>query len=915
MTLPLQLLPPSSLDLSLVVVVFVGTLLLWRLAEAFGWSFSGLVVPGYLGSVIALSPTAGATIAAEALLTALIVRLVSDTLARSDAWTPFFGRERFLLVVMVSVLVRQHAETWGIAAVLDLLPGLRDKLGVDPTSAHSIGLVLVPLTANALGREGFVRSIPSVALPVFGTWWILDRVLLGWTNVSLGVMALVYEDLSLDFLGSAKAYVVLLTGAVIASRVNASYAWSAGGILIPALLGLSWLEPERLAATLVEALGLAAVFKVGTALPGVRSVNLEGHRKLMGLFTLAVTWRLLFTWAASKGAPVSPDRALGTGFLLSSLIALKLLQRKSVGAVMFPLVGTSLAAFVGGSALAWALESVLPAAPIAPLPGVVPSTRLLASIPGAAAMAQVRVRLEPTRAPAVAPSTEALDAWRALWTALPTAADPGALTLPPGLTWLRRGEGGWWLLGEPEGAPSLGWGMAVVRPAAQGPWLGVAHPAGDDGAKAAAACVAVDCHGIVFAGVDADGDSGPAWTALTEVLTVQPPLDRGPPPWTALPEGEPSLVTWERTERERALAGWEPSRAEQTWITEQLVPALDRAVRDPLLLPAAIHAASVVGMKVQKHADGLLLVPEQAGASLWLGAAGAPIVIEVPHALREAGTGRIAALAVGTLHARALVLDTSNPGSPAMAHALHLGLRRLIDHQPGAVSLTVRGLGLERAAAFPEPTAAGVGAPVFGEPPADALAITQALGLSSVRWAADAPGEEDLSGSRLATVQADLQLGGSTPLVLWFAPAARDAHKGWDPELTERWLGGAGLHTRLAALDALPRAPGRPLSPSAVDALVALAERARAQRNILLVRALAADARRQGATLTVGVDATSELAFFDLAAGNSAVRVPLVDGPLRRVDVVAGDARDAAEQIGHALASGPALVVLRGGAP
>src|ERR1700722_5125693 len=107
----LHLFPKSGFDQSTTTPVLIGVLLSWIFTEWFGWVFAGLVVPGYLAAVFLLDPRA-----------------------------PFigvFGRERFFLVVLSSILVRLAVE----GAILPrLLP--------HATWAFSIGLVVVPLAAN-----------------------------------------------------------------------------------------------------------------------------------------------------------------------------------------------------------------------------------------------------------------------------------------------------------------------------------------------------------------------------------------------------------------------------------------------------------------------------------------------------------------------------------------------------------------------------------------------------------------------------------------------------------------------------------------------------------------------------------------------------------------------------------------------
>src|SRR6266545_4109342 len=114
----LPLFPPHSLDQTIHVAVLVGVFALLFGSEVFGWVWSGLVVPGYLASVFIIQPAAGVTIVFESLLTYLLARALSELFSRSGVWSPFFGRERFLLVILVSVIVRQSSQLWLMPSIL-----------------------------------------------------------------------------------------------------------------------------------------------------------------------------------------------------------------------------------------------------------------------------------------------------------------------------------------------------------------------------------------------------------------------------------------------------------------------------------------------------------------------------------------------------------------------------------------------------------------------------------------------------------------------------------------------------------------------------------------------------------------------------------------------------------------------------
>ncbi|HET9452308.1 MAG TPA: poly-gamma-glutamate biosynthesis protein PgsC/CapC, partial [Aggregicoccus sp.] len=392
----LTLFPPYSLDTSILVAVLVGVLILALLTETLGWVFVGLVVPGYLASIFVINPEAGATVAVEALLTYGLAALLSSVASRSGAWSAFFGRDRFFLVVLCSVLVRAVAEAWLLPHVGRWLDARFDTTFVLDRSLHSIGLVLVPLTANAFWKLKLRRGLLQVGLPVLLTYAVLRWVLLPGTNLSFGSLELVYEDIARSFLASPKAYIILLTTALLAARFNLKYGWDFNGILVPALLALTWLSPGKLVATVAEVLLLVLATKAVLTLPGLRTMNLEGPRKTVLVFTLGFLLKFCIGWALGGRVPgLKVTDLFGFGYLVPTLLAVKILQKQVVARIVLPTLHTSLAGFVLGSLIGFGLSLFEPRAAVATA-GVAtaeaPTLGLTRSPLGAMAYARVTAR-------------------------------------------------------------------------------------------------------------------------------------------------------------------------------------------------------------------------------------------------------------------------------------------------------------------------------------------------------------------------------------------------------------------------------------------------------------------------------------------------------------------------------------------
>lgn len=525
---PIALFPPYGIDQTIHVSILIGVLLLLLLTESFGWVFNGLVVPGYLASLFVIAPAAGTTVVAEAVVTYLAARLLSTVAARSGAWNIFFGRERFLLLVFVSIMVRQTSELWLVPEALRFYDDQTGAAVRVTKSFSSVGLVLVPLTANAFWKLGLRRGMFQTAVPTAITWALLTYVLLPYTNLSFARLEITYENVALDFLSSPKAYILLVTGAYLGSRWNLLYGWDYAGILVPALLGLAWLSPMRLVTTLAETLLLVVVVRGLLWVPGLRTLNLEGPRKLALVFVVSFWIKYALGWIV--GPSISELRItdlFGFGYLLSSLLAVKILQKDNVVRIALPTFVVSVITIAIGSLIGFSLDQVAPAPAQVVVPPPPPATAsatttLVRTSEGVVALGHVRARLGVASELPLEPTAQQLASYRRTWAAIDewlTAPSPATkqraateasalgLTLTP---IARIADRDAWALFEREErlVANVGWDTAVLIPGAPGPVLTAPWPSSDSpSAEAAAAlCPRVACRAIVVSGIDVPGE-------------------------------------------------------------------------------------------------------------------------------------------------------------------------------------------------------------------------------------------------------------------------------------------------------------------------------------------------------------------------------------------------------------------------
>jgi hypothetical protein len=354
-SLPLHLFPTNGLDRSLHAPVVIGLVLVTFFTEAFGWTYAGLVVPGYLAATFAAAPVTACLVLFEALLTHWGVLLVASVIPRrTGAWSTAFGRERFFLYIVIAVIVRL-----GIEGSLVPWATLRWPLS-HSRELYSIGLVLVPLVANVFWAAGVVHTGPRLAVVTGITYLIVTRGLLTYTNFSLSRFEVANESVALHFLDTSKAYLLLLTGALLGARGNVRYGWDYNGILVPALLAVAWYEPTKLFGTVFEAVSIYLLARFLASVPPFSRAALVGSRRMLFVGVMGFLVKLGIGHALARWAPqVQLTEYLGFGYILPSLLAIKMWNKSAIGIVLMPTLHVSLMAFALGNALGFGLNWIM----------------------------------------------------------------------------------------------------------------------------------------------------------------------------------------------------------------------------------------------------------------------------------------------------------------------------------------------------------------------------------------------------------------------------------------------------------------------------------------------------------------------------------------------------------------------------
>ncbi|HSG88227.1 MAG TPA: poly-gamma-glutamate biosynthesis protein PgsC/CapC [Pseudomonadales bacterium] len=469
----LDIFPRGGLDSSVITTVWVGVVVVAFFNLRFGWVLSGLVVPGYLVPLLIAKPVSAGVVFGEAIVTYGVVLLLAGPLARIRGWSSFFGRDRFFALVLVSVIVRVTFDGW-------LLPlfgtWLNDSFALDfdyRNNLHSFGLIIIALMANQYWKTGLLRGLPPQLVTLAITFVVVRYGLMEFTNFRVSGLSYMFEDVTDSILASPKAYIILLTTAFVASRMNLFYGWEFNGILIPSLLALQWYEPSKILISFAEAFLILAIGIQLLRIPALRDANIEGARKLLLFFNISFAWKMLLSVLLLTFLPsVKVSDFFAFGYLLSTLMAIKMHDKQIALRLTWSTVTTSFVAIVIASLIGFSLTL---------LPGPATSLAAGAGRPAAPAVeadlkaliAREKGLLYEQIGTYAAPLPTELDAFRSALSVLRTVTsveDPRLPSLDEGLAEANYElviVGARWLVLR-ERAPRRGWGTFVLNPGAGG---------------------------------------------------------------------------------------------------------------------------------------------------------------------------------------------------------------------------------------------------------------------------------------------------------------------------------------------------------------------------------------------------------------------------------------------------------------
>lgn len=366
---PIALFPENSLASSVIPAVWVGMSVVCFFNLRLGWVLSGLVVPGYLVPLLLIKKWAALVVLMEGVVTYFIVWFLSEFLSRWAPWCNFFGRDRFFAMVLTSVLVRLFFDGWMLPYVGAWATDYWHITFDYRNNLHSFGLIIVSLVANQFWKTGFLRGLIPMAATLGLTLLIVRYGLMEFTNYTLSSVSYLYEDMASSILASPKAYIIVITTAFMASRMNLLYGWDFNGILIPSLLALQWYQPVKIMATLVESCVILGLSVLMLKTPFLSKMTIEGARKLLLFFNVSLVYKILLGYAILNFFPEQKVTDFyGFGYLLSTLVAVKIHDKGIFSRLTRATLETSLFAVLWATIIGFMLT-------LLPLPKLFPQFR------------------------------------------------------------------------------------------------------------------------------------------------------------------------------------------------------------------------------------------------------------------------------------------------------------------------------------------------------------------------------------------------------------------------------------------------------------------------------------------------------------------------------------------------------------
>ena len=353
------LFPEGGLAGSLITTVAIGIFVSAFFNLRFGWVLSGFIVPGYLAPLIIHKPIVAMIDIIEGICAYFLAYLTSRLYSFFKLTNSFFGKDSFYNTFLSSIFIRV---VFSFFLLPSLYVWLSSSYGIFiPYEDHfqSFGIIIIALIANQFWVPGFRKGIIPLAVIILVTYLIMRFGLMEWTNFRISEINYLYDAAYYSLFGSYKSYVILLVTSLISARMSLRYGWEHGGILVASLLALQWYSPLNVILTLFEALLIYCVALGLFRISFFETANISRAREIVLFFSIGYLYKVLLSWFMFFVLPgVKIIDLYGFGYLLSTLIAIKMYNSRMPLRVLSAIVQTSVFGVVLGTIITFFLTFI-----------------------------------------------------------------------------------------------------------------------------------------------------------------------------------------------------------------------------------------------------------------------------------------------------------------------------------------------------------------------------------------------------------------------------------------------------------------------------------------------------------------------------------------------------------------------------
>lgn len=355
----IQLFPAGLAYISIFFTIWMSAIITVFFNLRLGWIISGLVVPGYIVTTYFIEPEITLSILGEAIITFMIVVFISEYCGRFKYWYSFVGKETFFVTLLIGIFVQLLCDHFIFPFLAVKIKALSPEVSALVTGMRSFGIVIIALTANVLHRGGFFRAFFQLICVMLILYALIRLILIPYTNFNFNSLAHHYAEMGAYIAATPKRSIMLIVTASLAIYYNYNYAWKYNGILIPALLALEWFYPWSIIISIMEAIFIFSIARIIYVFRIIPQRQFDGANKYAVFFSITLIYKMIAYHILARYFPhINVLSFYGFGYLLTTLIAVKMFDYNPVLRVTRSLLQVLILAIVVANLLGYALTAI-----------------------------------------------------------------------------------------------------------------------------------------------------------------------------------------------------------------------------------------------------------------------------------------------------------------------------------------------------------------------------------------------------------------------------------------------------------------------------------------------------------------------------------------------------------------------------